>query len=559
MYKLRKFLSFDIGGSFIKYGVLIENGNILYKDIVPTEAHRGGQFILNKVKEIGNEILTQHTIDGICISTAGQVDSREGKILYAIPSIIPDYTGLELKKELQDYFHLPVEVENDVNCVGLAESWLGTGKDVNSLFCLTIGTGIGGSYILDNKLHTGHSYSGGEIGYIPIEGKQFQELASTRILIKNVAKVKGIPEDEIDGFQIFEQAKSGDEICIQAIDRMCYYLSKGIATIAYMMNPEMIVIGGGISAQKDYLRPIIMEYLQTDLIPSILKNTKIEFAYNQNDAGIIGALRHFLLKEAMQPLNKVITMIESNQHKLTKREKVIASYILNNMNRVPDLTISHMSLETGVSEATITRFCQKTGIGSYNQLRLMTKEGIASSRTLQDSGSADLKETKYHYLSMLEKFDTLYESTQFDKLRASLLNSERVFIYCTDEIATILEQLKYKFLNFGIYVNVFSNNYQFETSRRLLSSDIVVLGISFSGYDESIIQILQYAKELGADTYGITNQKDSPLSNVANSILLIPTTNQIKNESSIQEVAIYYLIDVILNKMPKQASALNDR
>src|SRR5699024_10023129 len=101
---------------------------------------------------------------------------------------IPDYTGVQLKADLESYFNLPVEVENDVNCAGLAESWIGIGKDVKSLFSLTIGTGIGGSYILDNKLHTGHNFSGGEIGYIPIEGKQFEDLASTSALIRSVAE-----------------------------------------------------------------------------------------------------------------------------------------------------------------------------------------------------------------------------------------------------------------------------------------------------------------------------------------------------------------------------------
>src|SRR5690606_8949330 len=147
---------------------------------------------------------------------------KEGVILYA-SSMIPDYTGTSLKKELEAFFKLPVEVENDVNCAGLSESWIGTGKDVKSLFCLTIGTGIGGSYILDNKLHTGHSFSGGEIGYIPIEGEPFQELASTRRLIEKVAEAKGVSSGELDGKKIFELAKAGDEVCIEEIDNLIAY------------------------------------------------------------------------------------------------------------------------------------------------------------------------------------------------------------------------------------------------------------------------------------------------------------------------------------------------
>src|SRR5699024_8802656 len=169
-----------------------------------------------------------------------------GEILYA-SSLIPDYTGMTIKKDLEAYFQLPVDVENDVNCVGLAESWLGKGKYSKSIFWLMVGAGIGGSYVVDNKLQRGQSYGGREIGYITIEGSQFQELASTRILIENVAKRTGVLEQDINGKIIFEKAREGDKICIEEIDRLVYYLSKGIATIAYMMNPETIIIGGGIT------------------------------------------------------------------------------------------------------------------------------------------------------------------------------------------------------------------------------------------------------------------------------------------------------------------------
>ncbi|MUV36985.1 Glucokinase [Lentibacillus sp. JNUCC-1] len=253
---MRTFLAFDIGGSFIKYGVLTEAGTFVEKHETATEAHLGGSSIIEKVKEIGTCFLEKYIISGVCVSTAGQVDSKKGEILYASP-LIPEYTGTPLKRILEDHFELPVEVENDVNSVGLAESWLGKGNRAKSMFCLTVGTGIGGSYIINNKLHTGHSFSSGEIGYIPIEGSQFEELASTKALIDYVAEQKSISSDAISGKWIFDMAKSGDEICIQAINRLVYYLSKGIATITYIMNPEMIVIGGGLRIRKiTYIRSL---------------------------------------------------------------------------------------------------------------------------------------------------------------------------------------------------------------------------------------------------------------------------------------------------------------
>ncbi|MCC5890761.1 MAG: ROK family protein, partial [Alkalibacterium sp.] len=223
---MRNFLTIDIGGSLIKYGIINENGALLYKAETETDAHLGGHAILNKVKELGSELLKDYAVEGICVSTAGQVDSRLGKIIYATPDIIPDYTGLSVKDELEKAFKLPTEVENDVNCAGLAESWLGKGKNAKSLFCLTIGTGIGGSYILDNQLHTGFSYSGGEIGYMLInEGQTLQQVAATSSLIQDVSERKNVDPKTLNGKIIFEQAKQGDQDCIDGISQMVKHLS----------------------------------------------------------------------------------------------------------------------------------------------------------------------------------------------------------------------------------------------------------------------------------------------------------------------------------------------
>lgn len=545
---MRKFFAIDIGGTLIKYGVITEEGRFIERFETATEAHFGGTGILKKVKKIGKELMERHHLNGICISTAGQVDSKAGKILYA-SSLIPNYTGLHLKQELESFFDLPVEVENDVNCAGLAESWIGTGKDVKSLFCLTVGTGIGGSYILDNKLHTGHSFSGGEIGYIPIEGKQFQELASTRVLVKNVARLKGISEQGLNGKTIFELARQGDKICIEEINHLVYYLSKGIATIAYMMNPEMIIIGGGISAQKDYLYPLIMEQLKNDLIASILNNTRIEIARNLNDAGMIGALRHFLLQESLQPLNQITTILGSNSHKYTKGEQMIAKYLTMNLDTVPNKTISELAQQINVSEATITRFCKKLNIGSYNRLRLMAKEAIVSTRLHEKSETKDLNEIRQLYTRMFNKFESLYRTNDITKYKKILVSAKQVFLYSPEEMSTITMKIKYRLMKKGIFVDAFSNKYQMELSLNLLNAETVVVGLSFSGYDSEVISSLENAGEKGAKTIAITSQQDSPISTVSNLTALIPTTEKTEREnSSINDISLLYFIDILFNE-----------
>jgi predicted NBD/HSP70 family sugar kinase/DNA-binding MurR/RpiR family transcriptional regulator len=556
---MRKFLAFDIGGTLIKYGVLNEDGTFAEKHECPTEAHLGGAAIIEKVKEYGKALIGKYTISGVCISSAGQVDSKEGTILYA-SELIPHYTGTPLKKELEAFFNLPVEVENDVNCAGLAESWIGMGKEAKSLFCLTVGTGIGGSYILDNKLHTGHSFSGGEIGYIPIEGEQFQELASTRTLVRNVAKRKGVSETELDGKKIFEMAQAGDEICIQEIERLVYYLSKGIATIAYMMNPEMIIIGGGITEQKDYLYPLISKQLQKDIIPNILKQTQIKIAQNLNNAGMIGALRHFILQESLKPLKSVTTMIESNLHKLTKREQMIAKYIIQNMESVPNKTISELSRQINVAEATITRFCQKLEFGSYNKLRLLAKEASVSTRVYEPNDLSSMNEVKETYFMMMKKFDTLHQKQAIQQLKQQLSTAKTVYLYGGGELFLVAEQLKYKLMKLGIQASTFSTSFEMEMSAHTLTPETIVIGLTATGYAADVVSMLEKAKKAGCVTVGITSQQDSPAAEISEICLLIPSMEGVEVESSsMGEVSAYYLFDVILNGLTRGGQGAGSR
>lgn len=546
---MRNFIAFDIGGTLIKYSILKENGNIIYKSEIPTEAYLGGAEVINKVKAIGDELLQAHSISGICLSTAGQVDSKKGEIIYA-SSLIPEYTGMQIKKELETYFQLQVEVENDVNCVGLAESWIGKGKDAKSLFCLTIGTGIGGSYIIDNQLHSGHSYSGGEIGYIPIEGSQFEELASTRTLIKNVAKRKGITDKEINGKDIFELALKGDNICIEEINQLVYYLSKGISTIAYMMNPEMIVIGGGITNQKDYLYPLIMKQLEKDLIPALLNKTKIEIAGNLNNAGMVGALRHFLTQESMQPFNRITTMIESNRHKLTKGEATIAKYVTMNLSDVPNHTISQMADKINVSESMITRFCKKLEIGSYNKLRMMAKEATIGTRLHDKAENTAKLEIKESYMNILNKIDTLNQSIDFTEIGSQLRLAKSIILYGSEEMEYVMNQLKYKLMELQIPVAIFSNRYQMDRSFHLLNQDTLVVGFSISGFDSNVLEMLEAARKSNATTIGITSQQDSAITERTDIAFFVPSSNEVgKVTQSITEVSLFYLIDTLLKEV----------
>lgn len=297
---MKQYICIDIGGTSIKHGMIQEDGNFLTTGEAATEAmEKGGPGILEKIQNIAENYVSNYHPEGICVSTAGMVDCEKGKITYAAP-LIPDYTGTEIKKTMEKRFSIPCEVENDVNCAGLAEYFAGASKGAKISVCLTVGTGIGGAIILDGKVFHGFSGSGCEIGYMHLPGGEFQDLGASSILVKKTAQYKKIPAESIDGKYVFENAKKDDEDCIRAIEEMTDVLGMGIANICYVLNPEVVVLGGGIMAQKEYLGEKIRKSLEKYLIPSVASHTRLAFAENQNQAGMLGAYYHFRTRQEMK-------------------------------------------------------------------------------------------------------------------------------------------------------------------------------------------------------------------------------------------------------------------
>lgn len=288
------YICFDIGGTALKYGLIDGNGNFKLKQTVPTEAKLGADHLVAKLKAIICEYKQQFALKGIAISTAGIVDYKLGEIVYAYPQNFPGYSGTKWKAILESEFNLPCSVENDVNCASLGELWLGAGKDKSSLFCITVGTGVGGCAVVDKQIIHGATNSAGEIANMRLPNGIFEQIASTTKLVKDVAKAKNIDVSELNGKQIFAWAKAGDEICQQVIETIVENLADGITNIVAILNPEMIILGGGIMAQEEYLQPLIDRALQQRLLPSVYENTQLAFAKLGNNAGMLGALYNFL-------------------------------------------------------------------------------------------------------------------------------------------------------------------------------------------------------------------------------------------------------------------------
>lgn len=287
---MKHYLAFDIGGTQIKYGIVTEKGDILSHFMMDTEAHLGGRAIIDKVIAAGKSIVADHSLSGIAISTAGQVNFRTGTIV-AAGDTIPHYTGVEIKKLVSEALGLPVEVRNDVDCAALGEMWLGD-HGSNNFIALTVGTGIGGAIVIDRKMYSGHSFSAGEWGYMLVDGEPFEKNASVSGLIQFANHYK--ETRQWTGKEIFDLYDQGDEEIQLAVRQFFRYLAMGISNLICIFNPEKVIIGGGITARGEKFLQEVKEEVEKYLLPSFNKNTEIVLAKLSNHAGMIGAVYHYL-------------------------------------------------------------------------------------------------------------------------------------------------------------------------------------------------------------------------------------------------------------------------
>lgn len=284
-----KALVFDIGGTAIKYG-FCQDGELTRTQETATQAHLGGRHILDTISSLAEAF---SGYDAIGISTAGQVDSRQGTILYA-NSNIPDYTGMLLRRELEERFRVPVMVENDVNCAAAGEAAFGAGREYQDFLCLTYGTGVGGAIILNQQLYHGSSFIAGEFGGIVTHGDRrlseintdpyagcYERYASTTALVRSLQSY----DSSLDsGRRIFERLN--DPAVREFIDDWIGEILLGLISLIHIFNPPCVVLGGGIMSQP-YITEEIRRRLPGLLLPSFA-DVRIEPARLGNHAGLLG-------------------------------------------------------------------------------------------------------------------------------------------------------------------------------------------------------------------------------------------------------------------------------
>lgn len=289
-----KIIGIDIGGTTIKADLYDDFGTSLnqFKEIETIiDYDLGTNQILNQVCDLIGEYILNYSIDGVGISTAGVVNANTGEIIYA-GYTIPGYIGVNFTSEIEKRFGLSTFVENDVNCAALGELWKGQAKDKKNVVMVTIGTGIGGSIIVNGQIVNGFNYTAGEVGYIPVGNSDWQSKASTTALIHLYQK-KSLKTNQT-GRTFFTDLSSGDKIAKETFEIFVENLTKGLLTISYLLNPEILILGGGILAKKDILLPEIQSSLAKNVMDNRFLPKNVVAATLGNEAGRIGAVKNFL-------------------------------------------------------------------------------------------------------------------------------------------------------------------------------------------------------------------------------------------------------------------------
>ena len=307
------YIGIDVGGTSIKAGLVDEAGRILFKHSCPTGVERGYVQVIRDMARLGLDTVSKggramDEVGAIGIGIPGIMDQRTG--------IIPFCTNLAwhdvpILQEMKRYTDLPVYVDNDATVAGLAESVSGVSAGTDSSVFVTLGTGVGGGVILNGRVFSGAHGVASEIGHmvtvadgLPCTcGKRgcWERYASATALIRagrvlcaekpGCALMKAVEGDirTITAKDVIDLAMKGDEDCVKIFDRYVYHLVLGLANLINVYDPEVIVLGGGVSHSGDFLLNAVRALLPRYVFFKTMPYARVELAKLTNDAGIIGA------------------------------------------------------------------------------------------------------------------------------------------------------------------------------------------------------------------------------------------------------------------------------
>ena len=288
----------DIGGTAVKYG-LWEDGALVSRGRFPTEGGRGAQDLLDRAAGMLGELLP---LDAVGVSARGQI-TGEGAV-YFDTAEIAGWSGTPVAAELRGRLGLPVAVENDANCMAYAEWKLGAGKGKRHLVCLTLGTGVGSGLIVNGELLRGATCSAGELGQTSIDYRgrlghygnrgSLEDYVGNREIAADARTLyasHGVDKAIVDcnPIALERAALAGDEVAAQVWRDLAVKLSCALMNCCYLLNPEAIIIGGGVAKAKTLLFQPLQEIMKTQLAAPLVEHLEILPAQFGTEAGILGS------------------------------------------------------------------------------------------------------------------------------------------------------------------------------------------------------------------------------------------------------------------------------
>lgn len=291
-------IAMDVGGTAVKYALVDQQGAISRQGLMDTRAQEGGEALMERMLAQMEQLARgQEGLLGVAVSTAGHVSRDRASVVYA--SNLPGWTGMPIARRVRQRTGYPCVVENDVNAAALGERWLGAAQDCQALLMVTLGTGVGGAAIVGGRLLTGAGGAAGEFGHLclypgglPCDcGQQgcFERYASTSALKRlSAALPQGHPgRGEVKA--LFEACRQGDSAAQAILDRWLDDLAQGLASLIHCYNPDVLLLGGGISAQGEYLARQVRQRLKDKVMPSFFSGLAVKTATLGNQAGMLGA------------------------------------------------------------------------------------------------------------------------------------------------------------------------------------------------------------------------------------------------------------------------------
>ena len=311
---MTKRIGIDVGGTNVKIALVDGEGKIIYSNSVPTYAQMGYEYTVNNIKQAIRDLMKETNtdakeIEGIGFDFPGQVDYKTGVVKLA-PNI-PGWVNVPIAQMIEEEFNIPTRIDNDVRCAALGELKFGAGKGCENFVCITVGTGIGSGLVINGQVVRGAANAAGEIGHIKLQmnggpicgcgdtgcleafasGPSIVAMAQEYLKGGKSTKFREMAgaDGEITPYIVAKAAEAGDPVAKRIFEIVGTYIGMGLVSVINLLNPEKVIIGGGVAAAGDLLLDPIRKTIKERAMVVAGNSVEIVPAELGNSAGVIGA------------------------------------------------------------------------------------------------------------------------------------------------------------------------------------------------------------------------------------------------------------------------------